>query len=372
MQILTLNIGSSSIKYKVFAQDLSCLCQGSVTGIGTKLCNWPEISNHQQAISSLGTKLTTEGYRPEIICHRVVHGGNHFTAPAIINQTVIEKILSLSNLAPLHNPIQLQAIEATNAIFADAKQIAFFDTAFHHTMPESQKLIPLNIGPEIKNYGFHGLNYAYVTEQLIYHFQRPVNAIICHLGNGASVCAIKQGKSYASSMGMTPNNGLIMGTRSGNIDSGVVAYLHTNYQMPIEKIDSILNNESGLFAIAGSSDMRECEEKAAKGDKQASLALKVFVERVRFYLGGYMMLLDEIDCIAFTGGIGENSSLIRSMILDNIDKYQLDESKNMVNYKGLISQESSKPIFLIPANEEQFMAQSAMDLNGKSQSRSLN
>lgn len=360
MQILTLNIGSSSIKYKVFDENLVCVSSDSISGIGTNLCSWPDVKNQTEAMQKLASELIGLGYAPDLICHRVVHGGNYFQAPVIIDQEVMNKIAELGDLAPLHNPIQHDAIKNAIAFFPAAKQIAFFDTAFHSSMPESQTLIPINYGSEIKRYGFHGLNYAYISEQLTYEFHKPVNAIICHLGNGASVCAIKNGKSYATSMGMTPNDGLIMGTRSGAIDSGVIAYLARTRNMSISEIDQVLNNKSGLFAIAGSSDMRECEELAIKGDFNAKKAIAAFTERVRFYIGGYSALVGDIDCLVFTGGIGENSSYIRNKILDNLSGYYLDNKKNMANHKGIISAENSNRVMIINANEEKYMATLAL------------
>ena len=368
MQILTLNIGSSSIKYQVFSESLKLILKGSITGIGTQTYAWPENNNlhcpdHNSALTAISNFFGSKNIEPGIICHRVVHGGTSFSEPTLINNANLAEIAKLNPLAPLHNPSQHQAIVATMQQFPAARQIAFFDTAFHQSMPEHTSLIPLSLGPEIRNYGFHGLNYAYVVDELTWHFKKPVNAIIMHLGNGASICAVENNKSIATSMGMTPNSGLIMGTRSGSIDPGLFMYLHNNYQLDIAAIDQLLNKESGLKSIAGTSDMRELESKALDGDQKAQMAIKAFTSKVRFYLGGYQTLFSNLDCIVFTGGIGENSALIRKQILTGMEQQNimLDDLKNQNQSEQLISQHGSIPVYVIKANEEKYMAKSAIN-----------
>ena len=369
MQILVLNIGSSSIKYQVFAKDLSQILSGAITGIGTSVYSWPENKNnichdHSAAINALAVYLDNKQINPEVIAHRVVHGGNYFNGPTVIDNDVMTKIAQLDNLAPLHNPIQKQAIYLTLDKFPNAKQVAFFDTAFHQTIANTQKIIPINIDENIQNYGFHGINYDYIVSKLQAQYSKQVNTIILHLGNGASICAVKAGQSYATSMGMTPNSGLIMGTRSGNVDPGLFLYLHNNHNMDIVAIDKLLNQNSGLKALAGSSDMQELEALALANDPKAILAISAFVERIKFYLGGYLALLSEVDCIVFTGGIGENSSYIRSQIINNLINFNLkiDPIKNTSRKNSVISHENSIPILVIKANEELHMAKISKNL----------
>lgn len=363
MIILTLNIGSSSIKYKVFNHKLVVESAGNISGIATSMYSWPEnnsvqIKDHISGLHELTKFLTKNNLKPDIICHRVVHGGNIFKGPTKINQHVISQIEKLAPLAPLHNPAQVQAIKIASKSFSEAKQLAFFDTAFHQTIPKEQYIIPLNVDKNIRNYGFHGLNYAYVTEQLSMKLNKPINAIICHLGNGASVCAVKNGISVATSMGMTPNSGLIMGTRSGNIDPGLIQYLNHNHNLTINEIDDILNKCSGISALSGSSDMREIEAKASKNDESSLLAIAVFVARVRFYLCGYMPLIQKPDCIVFTGGIGENSASIRSKILSDLEflNISLNEEKNLYHTMDNLAFNDKIPVYIIKADEEGYMA----------------
>lgn len=371
MQILTLNIGSSSVKYKLFTNDYTCICQGVIAGIGTNMYNWLEnptvkVTDHINAINELANFLLKNNFHPDIICHRVVHGGEVFKGPTIVNEEVLATLRQLQHLAPLHNPVQTKSIELAMTSFPEAKQIAFFDTSFHQTIAKDQYLIPLDIDSNIRNYGFHGINYAYIAEQLFLKLHRPANAIICHLGNGASICALRKGVSVATSMGMTPNSGLIMGTRSGSIDPGILHYLNKNHNLTFAEIDALLNNNSGLKAISGSSDMREIEERAAQGDESAILAIEVFVARIRFYLCGYMALVPKPDCIVFTGGIGENSPEIRQRVLSNLEflNIELDERKNLNNASSNLAVSQTLPVYIIKADEERFMAMTALTIYG--------
>ena len=363
MNILTLNIGSSSIKYKAFDSMLTPIISGNITGIGTKLFSWPELpdcpeaSNHIEALQSLATLIAAKGLKFDAICHRIVHGGAKFTKPCKIDANLIAELNKVANLAPLHNPIQIEAIKIAQTIFSDTAQYAFFDTAFHNTMPKSQKVIPISGFAEIQKYGFHGLNYAYINDLLTNKHKSPITAIICHLGNGASVCGIKNGNSYSTSMSMTPNAGLIMGTRSGDIDAGAIIYL-LNSGLSVNDVDNLINKQSGLQALCGTSDMRQCEQLAIDGDAHASLALEAFAERVIFYIGGYLALLGQIDCLVFTGGIGENSALIRNKIIARLSHLNfLLDTKSNLNNAEVISSPTSNDIYIYKANEEKYMAE---------------
>ncbi len=303
------------------------------------------------------------------IGHRVVHGGSYFDRATKINDEVIAKIEALNDLAPLHNPINIKGIQLAQRYFKDYIHVAVFDTAFHHTLPNRAKTyaIPqaLSKKHQIRRYGFHGTSHAYVSRTAADFLKTELNElrlITCHLGNGCSITAVEYGRSIETSMGMTPLEGLVMGTRSGDIDPGMISYLETKEGFTIKELDNLLNRESGLKGISGVSDMRDIIDRSTDGDDNARLALQVFTHRVRKYIGAYAAIMGGVDAIVFTGGIGENSSVIRhraSQRLDylgaviNEDKNhdaRLSEASNVVDF----SMNHSRVKLLAVKTDEQY------------------
>ena len=326
MTILVINSGSSSIKYKLFSLDsLDEIYSGIKQEVVCHTNALDEILN--QLIKD---KIITKFDDISVVGHRVVHGGKDFVNPILIDDDICDKIDKLSSLAPLHNPANLAGIKAIKKLSPTTKQVVVFDTAFHQTIPNYASIYPLPFEYyekyHIKKYGFHGTSHQYIAQkasQLLDKELENINLITLHLGNGASVCAIKDGKSIDTSMGFTPLEGLMMGTRCGDIDSSLVAYLMDKLDISKEDINNILNKQSGFKGICGDSDLREVIKLSKNGDQKAILALEMFVYRIKKYIGSYMMILEEIDAIVFTGGIGENSQQIRDMITSSTDKFNL-------------------------------------------------
>lgn len=334
--------------------------------------------NHQIAILYVLKLLVSpsEGVMKNIsevdaVSHRVVHGGEEFVESTIINSSVEKTIADLSSLAPLHNPPNLQGIQAAKAVLPNIPHIAVFDTAFHQSMPEYvyRYAIPSKwyLEKKIRRYGFHGTSHYYVSQRamkLLHSSAESSRIITLHLGNGASVAAVKDGKSIDTSMGLTPLEGLVMGTRSGDLDPGIVLFMMQTANLSSKETDKILNRQSGLLGVAHSSDMRDIEEKAIQGDEKALLALKLAAYRVRKYIGAYFVALGGLDAIVFTAGIGERSSHFRSLVLKDLEFFgiELDQEANLEAVCGtqerIISSNASKiKIFVIPTNEELVMAQ---------------
>jgi acetate kinase len=298
------------------------------------------------------------------IGHRVVHGGEAFHKPTLITAPVIETIREQIPLAPLHNPANLLGIEVTFERRPDIPQVAVFDTAFHQTIPPHAYwyALPYELADSlhIRRYGFHGTSHKYVAKAAAQHLQQPLedlNLITCHLGNGASVCAVRDGKSVDTSMGMTPLEGLIMGTRSGDIDPAVIFYLNRKTGKSIDELDVLLNKESGMKGVCGVNDMREIEELAASGNDRAQLALDMYCYRLKKYIGMYATVLGHVDALVFTAGIGENSDLVRARACANLSSLGiiLDEQKNKERISCLSeiqSENSPVKIFVIPTDEE--------------------
>jgi acetate kinase len=298
------------------------------------------------------------------IGHRVVHGGEVFHEPTLITDSVIETIREQIPLAPLHNPPNLLGIEVTVARRPDIPQVAVFDTAFHQTIPPYAYwyALPHELAEslQIRRYGFHGTSHQFVSKAASQHLQRPLedlNLITCHLGNGASICAVRNGKSVDTSMGMTPLEGLIMGTRSGDVDPAVIFYLGRKTGKSIDELDALLNKESGMKGICGVNDMREIEDLAAAGNERACLALDMYCYRLKKYIGMYAAALGHIDALIFTAGVGENSDFVRAKACADLSTlgFILDEQKNKESASGLheIQAENSKvKILVIPTNEE--------------------
>ncbi|MBK7055823.1 MAG: acetate kinase [Leptospiraceae bacterium] len=397
MKILVINTGSSSIKYQLFEMnDKSVLASGLIERIGEKTAkhkfssvNLKEsivieksIPDHETGISEMDELLTAtkdgvikNSSEISAIGHRVVHGGETFTKPTIIDEDVIKAIESNVPLAPLHNPGNLSGIYAAKKFFKGVPNVAVFDTAFHQTMPEGnyRYAIPNEYYEKykIRRYGFHGTSHQYVSKLTAQFLNKPiesVNLITLHLGNGASVCSIKNGKSFDTSMGMTPLEGLIMGTRTGDLDPAIPFFMADHVKLSYKEIDTLLNKQSGLKGISALNDMRDILAKKAEGDKNAKLAIEMYVKRIRKYIGAYLVGLDgKLDAIVFTAGIGENATEIRKLCMEDLSSLgiELDENKNNASSKQVreINTEKSKiKILVCPTNEELEIAQQAKDV----------
>ena len=389
MKILVINAGSSSIKYQLFnMQDRFVLAAGLVERIGEKnghikhknllTPTLPEINrellipDHQSGLNQvvqllLDEKMGVIASPNEItaVGHRVVHGGEKFSAPTVITEEVLTVIDALSSLAPLHNPANLTGIQVAMELFPTATQVAIFDTAFHQTMPAYayRYAIPRELYEKnhIRSYGFHGTSHLYVSKVAAEHLDKPLaetNLITAHLGNGASMTAVLGGKSVDTSMGFSPLPGLIMGTRSGDIDPAVVFYLANDLGMSVLEIDKMLNKKSGLLGICGDNDLRDIEKRMEVGDKAAQLAFEMYTYRIRKYIGMYTAVLKKVDALFFTAGVGENSDLVRRQVCDGLASlgYTLDPEKNSQGKEGKVTEIQAKgsraKILIIPTNEE--------------------
>lgn len=315
MKIAVLNAGSSSLKCKIFEYpSRALLFSKTIEKIGE---HDSDVASHAEALDALDIDFS----KLDAIGHRVVHGGEKLQKSLIIDEGVVTTIRELSLLAPLHNPANLTGIEIALKRASDVTQIAVFDTAFHATMPKEAYLyaLPYELYEKegIRRYGFHGTSHAYLAKEAAKLLQKPLrklNLITLHLGNGASACAIKNGQSIDTSMGFTPLEGLVMGTRCGDIDAEIVLYLERTLGKTQQQIEDILNKESGLLGVCGENDLREI---LLREDEKAELAIKMMVRRIQKYIGAYMVLLENIDAIVFSGGIGENSKEIRDAVMDN-------------------------------------------------------
>jgi acetate kinase len=327
MKILVLNSGSSSIKYKVFdKENLSEI----ISGIKE------EVKDYSEGITRIISKLQNENIindPKDIFCvgHRVVHGGEYFDKATLIDSEVIKKIKKLCELAPLHNPANLEGIKAVTKVLPTTSQIAVFDTAFHQSIPDHASIYPLPYKYyeqyHIKKYGFHGTSHQYVAQKVAKLLNKDLNncnLITLHLGNGASACAIKNGKSIDTSMGFTPLEGLMMGTRCGDIDPSLVFYLEEKLNYSTTQINTLLNKQSGFKGLCDTNDLREVIKKSENGDPLAKLAIDIFLYRIKKYIGSYLFILEHVDAIVLTGGIGENSKLIQDAIFNATDKFDLE------------------------------------------------
>lgn len=389
MKILVLNCGSSSLKYQLFNMDNErVLAQGVVERIGLnnsilthkkgeeeKYKINIDFKNHKEALTKVLQLLTSkeQGVLKSLneihaVGHRVVHGGEKYSKAVLINEDVKKSIKELSSLATLHNPANLMGIEICEDIMKNIPMVALFDTAFHQSMNKEEYLyaIPYELYKEngIRKYGFHGSSHKYVSEkaaELLKKDIKDLKIISCHLGNGASICAIKDGKSFDTTMGFSPLDGLVMGTRSGSIDPTIPIYLMKNNNLSIEEVDNLLNKKSGVLGISEvSSDFRDIEEEAMKGNEKASLALDIFHYKIKTQIGSYIAALNGVDIIIFTAGVGENGPETREAILKDMEFFGivLDKEKNKVRGKiQEISAENSKvKVFVIPTNEELVIA----------------
>lgn len=395
MKILVINSGSSSIKFQLIEMpEKKVLASGMVERIGLdqskiKLSvsdqtfeETRDIPNHETGLQMIAGLLLDESVgllrnanEIDAVGHRVVHGGSSFSETVLIDNVVKDKIKELFSLAPLHNPHNFKGIEVAEKIFDKAAQIAVFDTAFHQTMPEEayRYAIPDTFLKEeqIRAYGFHGTSHKYVSEQAINYLGKDGSRIITvHLGNGCSITAVKDGKSIEHSLGFGPMNGLVMGTRSGDIDQSVIFFLMEELGYTSDQVKKILQEESGMLGLTGYSDLREIELKAEEGDKNCLMALKMNAYRVKKYIGAYIAVLNGADALVFTAGIGENSDVIRKLVCEGMDYLgiKLDQEKNRVRAKELveIQAEGEKvKILVIPTNEEIEIANQSFNLLNK-------
>lgn len=348
--ILILNIGSSSIKY-----DLFC-------GEETVLKGYMErVADYSRGIRKITSEINKRGLKVDAIGHRVVHGGSH-SESVLINAKKVKELENISELAPLHNIPELKGIKACRKLFR-VPQVAVFDTAFHQTMPKKAYTyaIPAQLASKhrIRRYGFHGTSHSYVAHEAAHLMMKPfgkAKIITCHLGNGCSVCAVAHGKSVDTSMGFTPLEGLVMGTRSGDIDPAIVTFLQEKGKMNRLRVEQMLNNESGLLGICGKKDMRDIHN-ASEQDKRAKLAQDVFCYRLVKYIGAYIAAMDGVHAIVFTGGIGENAWWIREEVMRHFSHlgFRLDKRANMQNLHKISSFSSRIWAFVIPTNEELMM-----------------
>jgi acetate kinase len=387
MKILVINSGSSSIKYRLFEMpDKTVLASGVIEQIGEaqsllthqirnrkgemeEIINSEPVADHQQGFQLIGTVMGQSGALQDTaqlsgIGHRVVHGGEEFKEPTIIDENVIETIRRLSPLAPLHNPANLLGIEVAMQSSPQVPQVAVFDTAFHQSIPihAFRYAIPRDLyeAHQVRRYGFHGTSHAYVTKQAATLLDRPLNAlnlITLHLGNGASAAAVKGGKSIDTSMGMTPLEGLIMGTRCGDIDPAIIFYLKRKTGLARDEVEAILNKDSGLKGICGVNDMRQIEELAQSGNPQAQLAIDMVCYRIKKYIGAYYAVLGRLDALVFAAGIGEKSSLIRAGACRGLAHLgiEIDPEKNARKSKEAFEiqkGDSMVKVLVIPTNEE--------------------
>jgi acetate kinase len=365
---LVLNCGSSSVKYRVVDTSKP---KPLAAGIIERVTDFTEaIEEIIGSLSKPGSGVSLSDI--DVVGHRVVQGGAEFSAPTIIDDEVERAITLLASLAPLHNPPNLAGIAAARVAFPDLPHVAVFDTAFHQTLPEAAYTYAIDRrvaeAHGVRRYGFHGTSHAFVsrrTAEAMGRDVRDLSIIVLHLGNGASACAVKGGKSVDTSMGLTPLEGLVMGTRSGNIDPAVVFHLARTAGMEIGEIDDELNKRGGMLGLCGHSDMRDVEQAAEEGDHDAQLALEVYTRRIRGYIGQYWAQLGSVDAIAFTAGIGENSDVVRAMSIAGLEGFgvTIDPERNAGKKREptLVSSDASDvQVWVIPTNEEREIALQAI------------
>lgn len=391
MKIVIINSGSSSIKYQLIDMpSQEVICSGMIDRIGLETSNLTyktnkdsleeriPIANHKTGLEKIAQLLLDKSIgvikstqEIEAVGHRVVHGGASFSKTVMISDAIKEKIKQLFELAPLHNPANLEGIMVAEEVFASAKQVAVFDTAFHQTMPEVayRYAIPNYLLTEnkIRAYGFHGTSHKYVSEKAIGFLEKSNKIISIHLGNGCSITAIKDGKSMDHSMGFGPMNGLIMGTRSGDIDQSVIFYMINTLGYQLSEVNTVLQKQSGMLGLTGHSDLRDIQANAESGDVNCQLALDMNVYRIKKYIGAYAAVLNGIDAIIFTAGIGENSAYIREKVCQEMDflGLELDLDKNNIRsntIREINTVNSKTKILVIPTNEELEIASQVYDL----------
>ncbi|MGA7131111.1 MAG: acetate kinase [Mycobacterium sp.] len=373
--VLVLNAGSSSLKYQLIEPDSSkSLADGVVEQIGESSS---PVADHAAALQVAFEKLSEDGIDLKAcglaaVGHRVVHGGATFYRPTLVDDAVIAKLKQLSMLAPLHNPPAVEGIEVARKMLPDVPHIAVFDTAFFHNLPAAAATYAIDRELaekwRIRRYGFHGTSHRYVSEQAAAFLGQPwenLNQIVLHLGNGASASAIAGGRPVDTSMGLTPLEGLVMGTRSGDIDPSVVSYLHREAKMSVDDIESMLNQQSGMLGLAGERDFRRLREMIESGDSAAQLAYDVFIHRLRKYIGAYLAILGRTDALTFTAGVGEKAAAVRVDALSGLAGlgFEIDEQRNSRPAKDArrISTDTSPiAVLVIPTNEELAIARDCL------------
>jgi len=399
MNILVINCGSSSLKYQLLDMTgESVIATGVIERIGEALGSitqksnpdkYPDaksveqlpIPNHEAAMRLMVDKLVGEEWGVigslrdiDAVGHRVVQGGEDFSAPALVDTSVIRSIQANIPLAPLHNPANLTGIEIALELFHNTPNVAVFDTEFHQTIPQKAFMypVPMELYTEFKvrKYGFHGTSHKYVTRTAAAHLGKPVDQadlITVHLGNGCSMAAVKQGRCVDTTMGLTPLAGLMMGTRCGDVDPAIHAFVAKHKQMGLSDVDAMLNKQSGLFGICGMNDMRDIHAARDKGDQAARLAFEMFAYRVKATIGAYLAVLGKADAIVFTAGIGENDDRVRAMACEGLEGLGiiLDPKKNALREPGVrtISDRDSRvAVLIVPTDEELEIAQATQDI----------
>lgn len=396
MNVFVINSGSSSIKYQLISMpEAKTICSGLIERIGLEgstinhktFLNGNEaarkvqlpIPDHATGLKEAARLLTDSEIgvikhpdEIEVVGHRLVHGGESFSKTTIINEAVKEKVKSLFPLAPLHNPPNYLGVEVSEQVFQKAKQVGVFDTAFHQTMePVAFRIaIPKELYTKhgIRNYGFHGTSHKYVSQKATEYLNKPDAKIITiHLGNGCSMSAVQGGKCVDTSMGFGPMNGLIMGTRTGDIDQSIIFHMVKQLGHTLDDVNNILNKKSGMFGLTGFSDMRDVQAEIKKGNDDAKLAYEMYAYHIKKYIGSFTAVLNGVDALVFTAGVGENDSLTRKLATENLQYLgiHLDEEKNKAGGKGIYEiNKSDAPvkILVVPTNEELEIARQCYEL----------
>lgn len=398
-KFLIINAGSSSLKFSLYNMpETNEIVNGCVEKIGNqdsfytlkyngqKAKKSKVIMNHTEAVQTMLEELLDNHFINSLddikgIGHRVLHGGEYYAESVIINEDVLNNIKALSKLGPLHHPGEIAGIESMQNVMPNVPQVAVFDTAFHQTMPKENYMyaVPYSWYEEngVRKYGFHGTSHKYITEVMQQQLNKEdVNLIVCHIGSGASICCVKEGKCNNTTMGLTPLDGLVMGTRCGSIDSSIISYICKERNLSIEDVSTILNKQSGLLGIAGKNDFRDLENLANSGDEKAKLAIKMLKNSIVNYIAQYYFELNgKVDAIIFTAGIGENSVSMRADIVDAISnsmniKLDKEANSNVVKLKdkqgGIISTVDSKTkVLVIPTDEEYMILKDTFELSKK-------
>lgn len=398
-KILIINAGSSSLKFSLYDMpEANEIVNGYVEKIGNQdsfytlkfngnnVKKEKVIMNHTEAVQIMIQELLENNFINDIsdikgIGHRVLHGGEFYSESVEIDDDVLNNIKALTKLGPLHHPGEIAGIESMKNVMPDVPQVAVFDTAFHQTMPKENYMyaVPYNWYEEngVRKYGFHGTSHKYITETMKDYFNKDdVNLVICHIGSGASISCVKDGKCYDTTMGLTPLDGLIMGTRSGNIDSSIIEYICKERNLSVEEVTNMLNKNSGLIGISGKNDFRDLENLANNGDEKAKLALKMFKNSIIKFIAQYYFELEgNIDALVFTAGIGENAINLRKDIVNSISepmniKLNSESNDNIARFKeqqsGIISTEDSNfKVMVVPTNEEYMILKDTYDVINK-------
>lgn len=402
-KFLIINAGSSSLKFSLYDMpETKEIVNGYIEKIGNldsfytlkyngqKAEKSKVIMNHTEAVQTMLEELLENQFISDVsdikgIGHRVLHGGEFYAESVIIDEEVLNNIKALTKLGPLHHPGEIAGIESMQSVMPNIPQVAVFDTAFHQTMPKENYMyaVPYSWYEEngVRKYGFHGTSHKYITETMQTYFdKKDVNLIICHIGSGASMCCVKDGKCHNTTMGLTPLDGLVMGTRSGTIDSSIIEYICKERNLSVEEATSILNKQSGLLGIAGKNDFRDLEKLSNSGDEKAKLAIKMLRNSiVKFIAQYYVELNGQVDALVFTAGIGENAMTLRSDIVNSISnamniELDVDANDNIARFKenqsGIISTPDSKfKVMVIPTNEEYMILKDTFELSQQVKSK---